>query len=125
MDKARLLLVDDQPELLRLMGTYLPRAGYAVTCCATAGQALEALASPGPAHDAAIVDMWLPDMDGRELVSRMASGYPELRILIASGAALDTDSLGVELAGRICFLQKPYVPRTLIDSLERLLCAGR
>ena len=124
MNAKRLLLVDDQPELLRLMSAYLPRAGYAVTCCSTGAEALETLASGEPMA-AAIVDMGLPDVDGRELLERMADSYPALRILISSGAYLDDEPFQDEYHGRVSYLQKPYLPKALLAALDQLLSPAR
>ncbi len=124
MPGFQILVVDDQPELLRLLGTYLPRYGHTVTCCSSGAEALSVLRAAESSFQLAILDLHLPDMHGRELAGRILEAHPEIRILIASGALFETAALGAAHASRAAVLQKPYVPKALIQAIDDLLKAA-
>ena len=69
---ARVLVCDDEPQILRALRIVLRDAGYAVVPVATGREALDAAALQAP--DAAIVDLVLPDFDGVEVTRGCASG---------------------------------------------------
>ena len=67
-DRSRVLVVDDEPQILRALRIILREAGYEVLQAATAEEALDAAALKPPA--AAIIDLVLPDRDGVEVIDR-------------------------------------------------------
>lgn len=121
MSGSQILVVDDTPELLRLLGAYLPRYGHTVKCCSSAAEALSALGAAEAPFHLAILDLHLPDMHGRDLAGRILDGHPDMRVLIASGAVFEAASLGPEHASRAAVLQKPYVPKALVQAIDDLL----
>lgn len=121
MPGSRILVVDDQPELLRLLSNYLPRHGHTVTCCSSGGEALSALRDAEFPYQLAILDLHLPDIHGRELAGRILDHSPQMRILIASGEPFETGALGSEHAPKAAVLQKPYVPKALIQAIEDIM----
>jgi len=109
------LLVEDEPDLARVMTLSLTRAGFDVLSCATAADATELVAAE---HlDALVVDRGLPDDDGMELVRRLRlDGYAG-EVLVASGrsgSAHDDECLA---AGADGVLAKPF---RLADLVARL-----
>jgi CheY-like chemotaxis protein len=110
----RILVVDDDPAYVRLLGLFLRRYGYTVVS-ATSGKA--ALQFAGEA-DLALVDMIMPDLDGLETIALLRRRNPKLKVIASSGCAesefrADLDRLGIEH-----FLLKPFTPERLIEEVE-------
>ena len=92
MDEVRILFVDDEPLVLRSLQKTLLRAGFDVETAADAGTGLrlfEAAVSDGGRFDVAILDLNMPDLDGRDnadaglhLLSELAKTAPDLPIVI-------------------------------------------
>lgn len=121
MQGSNILVVDDTPELLRLLSSYLPRYGHTVRCCDNGTDALSALASAdGNPFHLAIVDLSLPDIGGRELAGIILRTYPGTAVLIASGSPIDKEALGAEYAQRTAVLMKPYHPKSLVEAIDNL-----
>jgi two-component system KDP operon response regulator KdpE len=80
----KLLVVDDEPAIRRLLNTGLTRAGYRVVEAATARDALSALNIDKP--DAVLLDLGLPDRDGLELVPLIKAAGPALLVISARDA---------------------------------------
>jgi DNA-binding NtrC family response regulator len=117
-ERPRLLVVDDEAPLLRLMKTYLDRVGYDVETCARAADAFERLDSD-PAVQAAIFDLSL--IRGDDDIVLVARRNPALRILVCSGSLFQPDELPQDVRSRCAFLQKPFMPRDLLAAVEQLL----
>ena len=112
----RILVVDDEASLLRLMRKYLERAGYEVDVCERAFEAWTLFASPERKYDLVIVDLTLPDLPGEELLRRMRERDPGLRAIICSGAPAATGE-----TRQVLYVQKPFLPKMLASAVERLL----
>jgi DNA-binding response OmpR family regulator len=114
----RVLVVEDDPRLAEMLCEYLGQAGFRVTLAPLGTTALRQLADGG--HDAVVLDLMLPDMDGldvcRQLRSR--SDTPVL-MLTARGDAIDR-IIGLEL-GADDYLPKPFEPRELLARLRAIL----
>jgi two-component system cell cycle sensor histidine kinase/response regulator CckA len=116
------LLVEDEPPLLRLAERALRRAGFEVLGAATAEEALELLARGAPAPRALVSDVVMPGMDGLELAARLREADPALPVLLVSGYA--EAALGRDLAAeRIRLMSKPYAMGTLVSELRSILPA--
>lgn len=116
---ASILVVDDEAALLRLLALYLTRNGHEVVTCPTATEGLAVLSQRS--FDAAVLDHWLPDMDGTELIHQVRRLDPRIPILVSSGSLMELASLGLPDDPPIRLLQKPYAPKALIEALDSLL----
>jgi len=117
-DKNRVLVVEDD-ELVRIIAVEaLGDAGYATAESETAAGALQALNQEGNDIGAAIVDIGLPDMKGDELVRILASGYPGLAIIVASGYGAQELIESLPPGSRAASVQKPYPLDQLFDTLR-------
>jgi DNA-binding NtrC family response regulator len=121
MHLASILIVDDEPPLLRLMKAYLERLGYDVTGCLNAKEALVCVDSAPHKFSLLVADLSLPDMDGGEMALRMAELNPELKVLLCSGYPFDVESLPPGVRERAATLQKPFLPNMLAKEVEMLL----
>jgi len=115
---ARILLIEDDPRLAEMVSTYLGAAGFRVSHAADGAAGL-ALQARDP-HDALVLDLMLPDMDGLEVCRRLRaqSGVPVL-MLTARGEATDR-VVGLEI-GADDYLPKPFEPRELLARLRAIL----
>jgi two-component system KDP operon response regulator KdpE len=115
------LVVDDEPVLLRLLEINLRAAGLDVRTASNGAEALRRASTETP--DAVVVDLGLPDMDGGEVIARLRDleALAATPVVVLSG--LDAD----ELAGRgyaadvHAFLTKPVEPADLVDVVRRAL----
>jgi CheY-like chemotaxis protein len=114
------LLVEDEPLLLKTMSRLLEQYGHRVLAATNADDALK-LAAFEPAIELVVTDLALPGMPGTELVGRLRTKVPSLRVLFMSG--WDPASSGVTLArdGTEAFLSKPFSAAELDERLSELL----
>ncbi len=124
MQATRILLVDDEVSLLRLMQRYLTRIGYQVDACERATQAWDLFCSPGGSYELVIVDLTLPDLPGDVLLGRMIDRQPGTRAIICSGVPPSTESFSGS-AVRPRFLQKPFQPKMLAEAVADALAGTR
>lgn len=103
---TKILIVDDEPDIRRLLKRYLASDGYS---CATAGSAMEALEllAVEPFH-LLVSDIMMPAMSGIELLSEVRSLYPELAVIMVTG--LDDRKTGIQALqlGAYGYVTKPF-----------------
>jgi two-component system KDP operon response regulator KdpE len=103
--KRTVLLIEDDPALLRMVQSMLTQAGYAVIGVKTGAAALEQLA----AHDVSLIllDLGLPDMDGKEIIprSRALSRAP---LLVISARGSETEKVAALDLGANDYIAKPF-----------------
>jgi PAS domain S-box-containing protein len=115
---ARLLLVDDDEPVRRVIASILRRDGHHVTVAGDAREALRA-ASNLPDLELLITDVVMPGMGGVELSRELLARSPKLRVLLLSGYPGDR-SLG-EGDARLAYLSKPVTPAQLLGRIDQLL----
>jgi len=115
MKGVRILLVDDEPEIVRLITRRLRRKGCEVTPATDSGQAL-ALLQQG-LFDLAILDFMMPGMNGLDLAAQCCLRCPGLKILMLTGSPMIEE---IEMSGYVC-LRKPLENLQDLDvAIERL-----
>jgi DNA-binding NtrC family response regulator len=119
--QERILVVDDEPSLLVVMEQYLLRLGHAVVACRSGLEAWELFERDPASFTLVLADITLPEMSGAELLGRMLQLNPRACILICSGYPFDMSTLPAVYQRQLGFLQKPFTPRMLADSIARLL----
>src|SRR5262249_13539675 len=120
------LVVDDDPELLRLVGLLLKRIKIESAAAADGASAFKWLEN---AHrlNLIILDLMLPDIDGFDILRRLRGDpkYDQVPILILSAKA-DPNTIRTGLdSGADGYITKPYLANSLISRVETLLKAGR
>jgi len=117
----RILVVDDDPELVRLLGAYLKQAGFEVLSAYDGESALHILRRERP--DLVLLDLMLPDRDGWD-VTRIVRADPDLGsvpIIMLTARVEDYDRiLGLEL-GADDYVVKPYNPREVVARVRAVL----
>lgn len=125
-DKPRILVVDDDENVLRLIEVLLSRAGMGTILAHSAGEAATALKAR-PMPDVMILDLMLPDVSGIEFLRQMRSKeiFDEIPVLILSALA-DPDQIREGLAvGADRYLTKPYLANNLLSTIQDMLRTGR
>ena len=118
MEGIRILLVDDEPEFLAVLGARLTRRGYAVL---TAGDGAEALAvlDREPNLDVVVLDLRMPGLSGIETLRRIKSARPLLEVIILTGhASVETGIEGIK-NGAFDYLLKPCEVEALIEKIDQ------
>ena len=124
-ETASILVVDDDPALLRLMQTYLVRQGYQVDTCATSQEALAIFTSKPDAYNVVIADLTLAGLSGEQLGLKMTALSSRVRVLLCSGYPFVIESLPEDVRPRFMALQKPFVPDMLSKAVSGLIKKGK
>ena len=114
----RVLVCDDEPQILRALRVVLREAGFDAVPAATAEEALDRAAVRPP--DAAIVDLVLPDGDGVEVTRRLRE-WSEMPIIVLSAVGDEAEKVRALEAGADDYVTKPFGPRELVARLEAVL----
>jgi two-component system KDP operon response regulator KdpE len=123
MSGERILVCDDDPQILRALRLVLRSAGYEVLAAATANDALDQAALRGP--HAAIVDLMLPDRPGIELC-RELRGWSALPIIVLSAVNEEGTKIEALQSGADDYVTKPFAPGELVARVQAVLRrAGR
>jgi two-component system, OmpR family, KDP operon response regulator KdpE len=111
----RVLILDDEPQILRALRVVLRDAGFQVLPAETAQEALDLAALHRP--DAAIVDLVLPDGDG-VAVCRTLRSWSRMPIIVLSAMGEEDDKVRALEAGADDYVTKPFGPRELVARLK-------
>jgi two-component system, OmpR family, KDP operon response regulator KdpE len=116
--RARILVCDDEQQILRALRVILRDAGYEALPASTGEEALDAAAVSHPS--AAILDLVLPDIDGVELCRRLRE-WSDMPIILLSAVGEEDAKVRALAAGADDYVTKPFGPRELIARLEASL----
>ncbi len=116
--KARILVVDDEPQILRALSTNLRGAGYEVQQAATGGEALAMLSAHPP--DAMVLDLILPDMSGID-VCRHVREHSDMPIVVLSAVGEERTKVDALDAGADDYVTKPFGLNELTARLRAVL----
>jgi len=117
MTPARVLLVDDDPDLCRLVVAGVRDDGFAVTAVGSAADALARLAAED--FDVVVTDLAMDGMSGLELCARVGADRPDLPVVIVTGVGDFDRAIGAIRAGAWDFITKPPDLRALAVALAR------
>ena len=113
--KPRVLVCDDEPQILRALRVILRDAGFEAVPADTGEEALDAVAVKPP--DAAIIDLVLPDIDGVDLCARLRE-WSDMPIILLSAVGEEDAKVRALAAGADDYITKPFGPRELVARLE-------
>jgi len=116
-----ILIVDDEPALVKLSFTILTKAGYHVITAGSAKEALEILEHESKSVDVLLSDVIMPDMDGYQLAAIVIKKYPNIKIQMASGFSDDRHLDIIDENFREALLNKPYHSTALLKRIRELL----
>jgi DNA-binding response OmpR family regulator len=117
----KILIVEDERDILHLVKHYLEKEGYRVSTAATGAEGLKLAKADHP--DLLILDLMLPGMDGLEVCKRLRADQPTaaLPIIMLTAKAEESDTvIGLEL-GADDYVTKPFSPKALVARVKALL----
>jgi two-component system, OmpR family, KDP operon response regulator KdpE len=114
----RILVCDDEPQILRALRVILRDAGFEAVTAATGEEALDLAAVKPP--EAAILDLMLPDIDGVEVTRRLRE-WTKIPILVLSAVGEEDRKVEALAAGADDYVTKPFGPRELVARLQAVL----
>ena len=119
MSATRVLVVDDEPQIQRFLRVALNAAGYEVIAAATAAEAMKAFVTNAP--DIVVLDLGLPDRDGKEVL-RDIRQFSNVPVIVLSARERETEKIDALDAGADDYVEKPFA---IGEFLARLRAALR
>jgi len=116
-----ILLVEDEPAILRMTTMMLELLGYTVLAAPTPGEALRLAHEHAGCIDLVLTDVVMPEMNGRDLAKNLLSHYPNLKCLFMSGYTADVIAHHGVLDEGVQFIQKPFSMKALGGKLREAL----
>ncbi|WP_395665731.1 response regulator [Methylocella sp.] len=105
MSADRILVVDDEPQIQRFLRPALVAAGYEVVEAATGAQALAAAATKAP--DVVLLDLGLPDMDGKDVMARLRA-FSQVPVIVLSARDRESEKIAALDLGADDYVEKPF-----------------
>ncbi|MBA4109010.1 MAG: two-component system response regulator GlrR [Leptothrix sp. (in: Bacteria)] len=119
---AHVLLVDDDPDILRLLSMRLTAAGYRVTAVESAEAALSHLAVERP--QLVLSDVQLPGKDGLALFDAIRAKHPSLPVILLTAHGTIPDAVEATSRGVYTYLTKPFNGKALLETIGQALALG-
>lgn len=117
--RRTILVVDDDPDILRLMAMRLRAAGYDTISVSNGEAALAHIALNSP--DLVITDLRMPGMDGMSLFNAIRSIKPNIPVIIVTAHGSQVEALNAIQRGVFDFLTKPFDNKYLLQQIESAL----
>lgn len=117
--EAKVLIVDDEEAVIRAIAGALEDEGYRALTARDGREALELYRREGA--DVVLLDIWMPDMDGLELLRRIKAEAEDCPVIMISGHATVSTAVKAMKMGAFDFLEKPLSMEALIGTIERAL----
>jgi len=116
----KILVVDDEPHIVRLVQVNLEKAGYIVSTASNGKEALEAVEKDQPGL--VVLDVMMPEMDGLETLKRLKenSATSEIPVILLTAKAQDADVFEGWKSGADLYLTKPFNPGELLLFVQRI-----
>ena len=119
---AEILLVDDDPDLLKLIGLRLSAAGYRVKTAESGEAALAQIAINRPA--VVVTDLRMPGIDGMQLFEQINAQHPTLPVIILTAHGTIPDAVAATQRGVFGFLTKPFDPQELLKKVAQAVAVA-
>lgn len=119
---ARVVCVEDEPEMIDLVRLILSRRGFEVIGAPSGQEGLQTIERLRP--DLVLLDLMMPDMDGWEVYQRMKANTAlhHIPVIVVTAKAQSIDKmLGLHIAKVDDYITKPFGPSELLSSIERVL----
>jgi two-component system nitrogen regulation response regulator NtrX len=117
---ATVLIVDDEPNIRRMVGALLAGEGYDIKEAASGAQGIAKAAEAEP--DAVMLDLMMPgELDGMATLARLRIEHPDTAVIMMSGRASLTDAVNATKLGAVNFLEKPLTPEGVLFAVASAL----
>jgi len=112
-----ILLVEDEPSILRMTCMMLERKGYSVLAAATPGEAIDLAQTHADRIHLLMTDVVMPEMNGRDLAGKLTTLYPDIQLLFMSGYTANVIAHHGVLDAGVAFIQKPF---SIVDLMVKV-----
>lgn len=123
VDESRqIVYIEDEEDMIDLVSLILSRKGYEVTGAIGGREGLHVVRQQSP--DLVLLDLMMPDMDGWEVYQQMKADDDtrNIPVIVITAKAQSIDKvLGLHIAKVDDYISKPFSPKELVDSIERVL----
>ena len=120
-NQVTVLLVEDEPAILKMTSMMLRRDGHRVLTAGSPKEALRRVKEHSGEIHLLITDVVMPEMNGRELARQISSAYPDLKCLFMSGYTADVIAHHGVLDEGVNFIQKPFSIEGLMEKIHQVL----
>jgi CheY-like chemotaxis protein len=122
--KKTILVVEDEPTLRALVRKVLERGGYEIIESSSGLAAWELWSKTKPHVDLLLTDMVMPDgISGLQLAEKLKAENPGLKVIFTTGYSAELMGKGFEMKEGVNFLQKPYPPQKLVQTVRNGLAS--
>jgi len=119
MDRPRILIIDDDPNLRKTLSDILGMKGYETVSAENGEEGLALLGRNGV--DLALIDLGLPDIPGLEVLARIKTDFPRTGAIVLTGQATIDSAVDATNRGAFSYLVKPYPIDQLVNHIRRAL----
>jgi CheY-like chemotaxis protein len=119
-----ILIVEDEPAILKVTGMMLEKLGYTVLSANTPSEAVELAKEHAGEIHLLVTDVVMPEMNGRDLANKLLSLYPNVKRLFMSGYTANVIAHHGVLDEGVRFIQKPFAMNDLADMVRLALTEG-
>ena len=119
MESKRILIVDDEKDILQSMKEILELEGYTVDTAETGGEAIEK--SKNQFYNLALLDIRLPDMEGTNLLTKLHGTMPRMMKIMVTGYPSVQNAVESLNLGADAYIMKPVKPKELLKTVEEKL----
>jgi two-component system cell cycle sensor histidine kinase/response regulator CckA len=120
-DSGTILLVEDEEIVMEVSRALLERLGYRVLAAVNGQEAVNIAKSYDGNIDLALLDIILPDIEGKEVYPQLMEARPNLKVIVCSGYSVDGPAREILDKGAHGFIQKPFNLTALLEKLEEVL----
>jgi DNA-binding NtrC family response regulator len=118
-EAARILVIDDDENIRKVLATILEDEGYIVETAETAKKGIEE--SEKEFYNLALIDVRLPDMEGIELLSKLRSTKPKMRKIIVTGYPTLQNAIAAVNKGADAYVMKPFEVDKILQTIREQL----
>ncbi|MEM3442609.1 MAG: response regulator [Candidatus Bathyarchaeia archaeon] len=118
-ESARILIVDDDENIRKVLATILEEEGYAVETAETAQKAIEK--TKKKFYNLALIDIRLPDMEGIELLTKIRDSVPRMRKIIITGYPTLQNAIEAVNRGADAYIVKPFDVEKVLQTIKEQL----
>jgi DNA-binding NtrC family response regulator len=121
--EPHILIVDDEPNVRKVLGTLLEQAGYTTTRAESGEIALSLIRARDP--DLVLTDLKMPGVDGLELLARVRDDFPEIPVVMLTAHGTIENAVEAMKRGAYDFLAKPFDREAVLATIEKALGQAR
>ena len=117
--ETKILIVDDSPQMSKLVRRYLENGGFQLSAASNGQMAIDKTLAESP--DVVLLDFFLPDISGQDVLKRIKEINADTAVIVMTGHGGEDIAVKLMKAGAADYLSKPFDRETLLKSLEEVL----